>query len=151
MNIRIPVPLVVAFALALIVAPASASEPGNMMKMTTTTHMSMSGMPAMGPMTHSMNVCTSAQKPDPAQMMRNQKNCTVSNYQKVGDTISYHMVCTGHMQMSGDGKLQMLAGHGIHGSIHVTGNADGHPMTMDMAFDGKRIGTCDYTPAKSTD
>ncbi|HWU75578.1 MAG TPA: DUF3617 family protein [Rhodanobacter sp.] len=148
MNIRIPHPLAGLCVLWMIALPATASEPGNMMKMTTTTHMSMSGMPAMGPMTHSMNVCTSAQKPDPTQMMKNEKDCTVSNYRKVGDTISYHMECRGHMQMSGDGKFQILPSHGIHGSMHVDGNAGGQPMTMDMAFDGQRIGACDYTPPK---
>ena len=103
MDIRIPPCLAGLCMLWMIALPAAASEPGNMMKMTTTAHMSMAGMPAMGPMTHSMNVCTSAQRPDPTQMMKDEKDCTVSNYQRTGDTISYHMECTGHMQMSGDG------------------------------------------------
>lgn len=149
MNIRILVPLVAACGLALVTAPAAASEPGNMMKMTTTTHMSMAGMPAMGPMAHTMNVCTSAKKPDPTAAMKNQKECTFSNYQAVGDTISYHAVCAGHMQMSGDAKFQILPDQGIRGRIHFVGNNGGHPMTMDMDFDGQRIGGCDYTPPKS--
>lgn len=150
MNISIPHLLAGLCALWLIASPASASEPGNMMKITTTTDMNMTGLPSMGPMKHSMNVCTSVQKPDPAQMMKGQKDCKVSNYEQAGDIISYRMECTGQMQMSGDGKIQMLPDSGIHGTIHVTGNASGRPMTMDMVFEGQRIGACDYTPPTST-
>lgn len=138
-------------ALCLIAPPGSAREPGNMMKMTTTTRMNMAGMPSMGPMTHTTNVCTSTKRPDPRQMMKSEKDCKVSNYQEEGDTISYQMQCTGTMQMSGNGKFQMLPGGGIRGSIHVTGSTGGQPMAMDMDFDGQRIGACDYTPPTSVD
>ncbi len=151
MNIRISHSLAGICLLALVAVPAGASEAGNMMKMTTTTQMSMAGMPAMGPMTHAMDVCTSAKKPDPTQMMKHQGACKVSDYKQVGDTISYHMTCSGHMQMSGEGKFEMLPGGGIRGRSHITGNAGGHSMTMDVAYDGQRIGACDYTPPKSTD
>lgn len=151
MHIRIPHCLAGLVTLWMVALPVAAGEPGNLMKMTTTVHMNMSGMPAMGPMTHSMDVCTSAQRPDPTRMMRDAKDCRVSNYQRTADTVTYHMECSGHMQMSGDGRFQMLPGGGIRGSIHVTGNTGGQPMTMDMDFDGRRIGACDYTPPKSTD
>lgn len=146
MNIRTPLAVAAIYAFVLAATPAQASEPGNMMKMNTTVHMKMAGMPAMGPMSHSMNVCTSAKKPDPSQLMKNQGECKVSNYKQVGDTITYHMECSGQTQLSGDGKIQMLPDSGIRGAIQITGQAGGQPMTMDMAFDGQRTGACAYTP-----
>lgn len=149
MNIRSPLALAAICALALASTPALASEPGNMMKMNTTMHMKMAGMPAMGPMTHSMDVCTSARKPDPSQLMKNQGDCKVSDYKQVGDTITYHMECSGETQLSGDGKFQMLPDSGIRGAIHISGQSSGQPVTMDMTFDGQRTGACAYTPPKA--
>jgi len=139
-------PVLVACALALAATPVLSGEPGNMMKMTTTTRMNLAGMPAIGPLSHSMDVCTSAKEPDPTQMMKHRGDCQVSDYKHAGDTITYHMTCGGQMQMSGDGEFTMLPGGGIRGSIHATGQTAGQAMTMDMAFDGQRIGECDYTP-----
>ena len=136
-------------ALALLATTAAAqSDSGNMMKMTTTTRMTMPGMAAMGPMTHTMNVCTSAKKPDPSTMMRNRKDCTVSAYKQSGNTISYHMACSGQMQMSGDGRFTMLSDGNMKGEMHVQGSTGSGAMKMDMTFDGVRTGSCDYTPSK---
>jgi hypothetical protein len=149
MDIRLPLALAALGTFALAVVPASASEPGNMMKMNTTVHMKMAGMPAMGPITHSANVCTSAKKPDPAQLMKNHGECKVSDYKQVGDTITYHMECSGRTRMSGDGKFRMLPDSGIQGTIHIAGESGGQPVSMDMAFDGQRTGACAYTPPAS--
>lgn len=148
MNTRRCILFAGAFTLTLCALPSLAGQPGNLMKMTTTVHMQMPGMGAMAPMTHSMNVCTSAKRPDPSRMMQHQGDCTVTDYKKRGDTITYHMSCSGHMQMSGDGKLQVLAGGGMHGSIHIKGDEGSQAVDMDMTFDGQRIGACDYTPPK---
>lgn len=135
-----------AVALALCALPALASEPGNLMNMTTRMHMQMPGMSAMPPMSHTQKVCVSAKRPDPRDSMRNGGQCHVSNYKLVGNSVSYHVECSAPMQMSGDGKFAMLANHGLHGTIHMRGNAGGQAMQMDMTIDGTRVGSCDYTP-----
>lgn len=135
-------------ALALIVTPVFAqSEPGNLMKETSVTRIQMPGV-AMPARTQTMQVCVSAKKPDPREMTKQQKDCTISDYTKVGDTVSYHMAC-GQMQMSGDARFQLRADGGMHGTIHSDSNAGGQKMVMDMTIDGKRIGSCNYTPPKS--
>lgn len=139
-------PAVLGLAIALCAAPAFAGEPGNLMRMTTTAHMQMPGMPNMAPMTHTAQVCTSKAKPDPRQMMQRGQVCKVSNYQRIGNTVSYHVVCGGGMNMGGDGKFTQSADGGIHGTAHMAGGPDGHAMQMEMTIDGTRIGSCDYTP-----
>lgn len=132
--------------LAVTTASTWASEPGNQMKMTTSVRMQMAGMPAMPPMTHTMDVCSSARLPDPQRLMQQRKDCTVSDVQRSGDSMSYHMACTGAMPMSGDGKFRMTASGDVHGSFHMVGSRQGRSIVMDSQIDGQRIGACDYTP-----
>jgi len=151
MTIR-PTHALSALCLLVLISPAAlASEPGNMMKMTTITKMEMPGMGVnMPPMTHTADVCVSAKKPDITQMMKSQKDCKVSNYQEVGDTVSYHIECTGKMQMSGDGKFQLTSDSSIHGEMHANGEAGtGQKMTIDVSYNGQKTGACDYTPPSS--
>jgi len=151
MIIRLPHSLSALCLLVLIGSPALATEPGNMMKMTSTTKMEMPGMGVnMPPMTHTADVCTSAKKPDITQMMKNQKDCKVSNYQEVGNTVSYHIECTGKMQMSGDGKFQLGSDGSVNGEMHASGEAGtGQKMTIDVSYNGQKTGVCDYTPPSS--
>lgn len=151
MNSRHIACFVATCALALCALPAIAGQSGNLMKMTVTTRMTMHGMGTMGPMTHTSKVCTSAQRPDPSQMMRHQGDCHVTDYKKSGDSISYHMSCTGQMQMTGSGTYHMLGGGDIQGSMHIEGKEGPQSIVMDTQYTGKRIGSCDYTPPAKSD
>lgn len=137
---------VCAIAIAAIVMPACASEPGNLMKVTSSMHMQMAGAPAMAPMQHTQTVCSAVKHPDPRDVMRNGGQCRVSDYKMIGNTVSYHVTCGAPTHMSGDGKFTLLANSGIHGVMRMSGNAGGQSMQMDMTVDGTRVGSCDYTP-----
>lgn len=129
---------------------ASASEPGNMMRMHVTSKMQMAGVPfQLPPINHTQEVCVSAKKPDPREMMKQQKDCKVTDYKESGDTISYRMACTGDVQMSGEGNFQMLANGGLRGTMHIDGTSRGESVAMDMSYEGERIGSCDYTPPQA--
>lgn len=131
--------------LALVSTPVLASEPGNLMKITSTTRMSMGSM-HMPPPTRTDKVCTSARKPDYRDMVSRNKECRITQYRKAGNIISFHMACGGDTQMSGNGSITLLAGGGIHYTMHMAGTAGGRNMSMDIAEDGVRIGSCAYTP-----
>lgn len=124
---------------------ALASEPGNLMKMTTTTRVQMPGM-SMPPLSHTMTLCTSAQKPDPTRIMQGQKDCKVTDFKRDGDVITYRMACSGAVAMTGEGRVEMLADGGMRGSMHIAGSSGGKEMVMDTTFEGERVGSCDYTP-----
>jgi hypothetical protein len=142
-------PAVLGLAFALCALPAFASEPGNLMSMTTNMHMQMPGMPAMPPMSHTQKVCVAAKRPDPRDVMRNGGQCRVTHYNVAGNTISYDVTCDAPMAISGSGKFTLLANSGIHGVIHMPGNPNGQKMQMDLTIDGTRVGSCDYTPRPS--
>lgn len=140
------IPAAFAIAAALCALPAFASEPGNLMKVASSVRMQMAGMPAMAPMHSTQTVCSAARHPDPRDTMRNGAQCTVSDYKLVGNTVSYHVACGAPAPMRGDGTFTLLANSGIHGVMHMSGDAGGHSMQMDMTVDGTRVGSCDYTP-----
>lgn len=133
-------------ALALLVRPAAAqSEPGNMMKVTSTVKMQMSGM-SMPARTSTAEVCTSATKPDPRELVKQQKDCTISQFVQDGDSTSYHMVCQGRLPMVGDARFAMHADGSTEGSVHSISQAPGRTIVMDLTIHGKRTGACQYTP-----
>lgn len=136
-------------ALALALPVFAYADVGNLLQMTTITRMSGSPMGNMPPRTRSDKVCVSARKPDPRDFNKN-RYCKVSDIRQSGDSTSYHMECTmpGGMQTRGDGKFQIRGDGGIHGSIHVVSHGSMN-MTMDMNYDGTRIGACDYKPSRT--
>ncbi len=137
-------------AASLPATDASASEPGNMMKMHVTSRMQVPGVPfQMPPITHNQEVCVSAKKPDPRDMTKQNKDCKVTDYKESGNTVSYRMACTGDVQMNGEGSYEMLDGGGVRGTLHFTGSSRGESVTMDMNYEGERIGSCDYTPPQA--
>lgn len=126
----------------------AAAEPGDMMHVTTTMKMTIKGGPGEMPAhTSTVEFCTSKQH-DPRDLVKNsgsQKDCAITAFNQVGTTTTFHEVCTGQMQMSGDASFTARPG-GVDGSMHFTGDAGGRAMTMDMSYAATRTGDCDYTP-----
>lgn len=140
--------ILVLCAFAMVTTPGlAASEAGNMMKMTVTVTVNMAGLPLnLPPTTHTQDVCTSAKKPDPRELTRQQKDCRLTDYKEVGNTISYRLQCDGKMQMTGEGSLETQTNGNLRGTMHLAGTTNGQAMAMDVAYDGQRTGSCDYQP-----
>lgn len=138
--------IVAAIAFATVPTLAMA-EPGNMMKITVTTKVDVPGLPSSMPaQTHTVNECTGKTMPDPRSFMKERKQCKVTNYHKVGDTIGYHVDCSGDVQMAGDASFTFHNDSSVQGKIKMAGNTHGQQMAMDMTYNGVRTGSCDYTP-----
>lgn len=137
-----------ACAWTLATTPALAGgEAGNLMKVTSTMKMQMTGM-SMPARTQTSEVCVSASRPDPRQMLKQQKDCSISRLAQTADSLDYHMSCTGDTRMDADAHFQRHGGS-MHGTIHSNSDDSGQAMTMDMTFDGVRVGSCEYaSPAE---
>lgn len=133
---------------ALVALPAlAAPEAGNMMKMTVTSTVDMPGIAfKVPPTTVTQNVCTSAKKPDPRDITRQQKGCKVTDYQADGSKVTYSMACSGDTEMTGKGSFDLKADGGITGKMQIDARTGGQSMKMDMSYVGVRTGSCDYTP-----
>ncbi len=137
-------------ALVLIAAPAlAAAEPGDMMHINVSSQVSMPNAPmAIPPRTHSSDVCTSRQH-DARDLAKSSssrpRDCSYTDYKVSAGSASFHMACAGDQPMEGDASFKTTAA-GSHGTMHMTMQAQGQPMTVDVTIDATKTGTCDYTP-----
>jgi len=108
-------------------------------------------LPGAGDMpahTTTQDVCTSRDH-DMRAMLQQQQDCIVSNYQQVGDVVSYHLVCGGDPpKMVGDARFELLPNGNIKGSVHANSSMGGQDVLMDMTYAGERTGSCDYTASR---
>ena len=121
------------FTLALV--PARADDPPGI-EWETTSQMTMVGMPFTPPPTK-LKVCTPSvwTRPPPG----GDPTCVTSNYQRVGNKVTWTMQCSGDMPMTGEGEITFEGTDSYMGTINAT--AEG--MTMVINLSGRKLGTCD--------
>lgn len=115
----------------------AAAQQGSGIRYRVTTRMEMVGMPFQMP-TQTQEMCGPKNSASEA-MVPKRDNCQVLDYKVVGNKSSFRMECTGRDAMSGTGEF-VYGKDGYQGKMTV--NADG--KTMQMTFDGKKLGECDY-------
>jgi len=143
-----------AVGLALMLAGVARAGDGSLMEVTTTIKQSMSGMPAMPSRTMTHKVCSAPGSFDPHALnkMNPHNQCTIANFKKQGDTVTFDQVCTVPVAITMHGTFRTTGGANFTGSLHATFDAGGgHPMTVDTEYTGKQVGTCDYPPPKTSD
>lgn len=117
---------------------------GDLMSITTTSHMDMPGAPpqvaAMMNRTFTREQCMQlARRTDPTIWNEN-RHCTASNVHQSMTEVSAHLVC--ERGMVADIDVHFLPGGDVHGIVHLNGNVNGMRMTGEETIDGKRIGSC---------
>ena len=122
------------FALLVILAPARADAPGVLWK--STSQMVMTGVPFSPPPT-TMELCTAAEWTQPPPPPPGQ-SCTVSNFQREPNKVSWDTQCTGEMEMTGHGEITFTGDDAYTGMINFT--AEG--MTVTVNLTGTKIGEC---------
>ena len=127
--------LAAAASMAILTTAAAADErPGNLWD--TTSQMSMPGLPAMPP--QKMQLCTAKEWTQPPPPPPGQ-SCTVSNFERDGNKVSWDTQCTGEMEMSGHGEITFTTDEAYTGTIVFT--AEG--MTMTVNLTGQKVDECD--------
>lgn len=112
-----------------------------------TTQMQMPGMPYQMP-TQTFRRCITQADLDkyhgvPKPETHGDMTCTMQKFDRTGNTLSYTMKCTGKSgDMQFEGSTIMDSPDAYHGTMHMTGTADGHPMDMMGQTAGKRVGDC---------
>ena len=129
--------LAAAASMSILAAVAVADEhPGDLWK--STSQMSMEGVP-MPPMPpHTMELCTAKEWNQPPPPPPGQ-SCTVSNFQREGNKVSWDTQCTGEMEMTGRGEITFSSPDSYTGNIKFA--AEG--ITMNVALSGEKTGECD--------
>ncbi len=133
--------LVICSALSGILVSVSAfSDTGELWEITN--KMDMPGAGFSMPETTSKVCLPKGAEKDPKQTAS--KDCEVTDMKSSGNKSSWKAKCTDHGNvMIGVGEITNEK-DGYHGTMHITGKADGQPMDMTQTFRGKRLGEkCD--------
>ncbi len=122
-------------ALLATLSPARADAPGVLWQ--TTSQTIMPGMP-YSPPPNTSTLCTKQEWTQPPPPPPGQ-SCTTSNFQRIGDKVTWDTQCTGRMAMSGRGEITFTSDSAYTGVIRFA--AEG--MTVTINLSGTRIGDCD--------
>lgn len=101
-----------------------------------TSQMVMQGLP-FSPAPTKLSVCTPRvwTRPPPG----GDPSCVNTNFQRVGNKVTWTMQCSGDMPMTGDGEITFQGTDSYTGAINAT--AEG--MTITINLSGTKAGTCD--------
>ncbi len=137
MNTALMTRLAAAASLVLLaLASARADDrPGNLWK--TTSQTVLQGVP-FSPPPNTTQLCTAKEWNQPPPPPSGQ-SCTVSNFQREGDKVSWDTQCTGEMEMTGHGEITFTSADSYTGEISFT--AEG--MSVKVNLSGTKIGECD--------
>lgn len=125
-----------AFALCAFASLAGSQDrPGNLWK--TTSQTVLPGVP-FSPPPQVAQLCTARDWTAPPPPPPGQ-SCTVSNFQRAGNKVSWDTQCTGEMAMSGHGEITFTGEDAYSGTIDFT--AEG--VTLKVNLTGEKIGECD--------
>jgi hypothetical protein len=128
--------ILAAVSMSILTTSAVADErPGNLWK--STSQMVMPGMP-FSPPPNTMQLCTAKEWTQPPPPPAGQ-SCTVSNFQRTDNKVSWDTQCTGEMEMSGHGEITFDGTDKYAGTI--TMSAEGMDVTVNLT--GEKIGECD--------
>jgi hypothetical protein len=122
--------------LLLTLAPVHAADaPGVLWE--STSQMVMPGMP-FSPPPRTMKVCAAAvwTKPPPG----GDPSCVSSDFQTVGNKVTWKVECHGQMPMTGTGEITFDGSDSYTGAINAT--ADGANVTIKLS--GRKVGSCDH-------
>jgi len=140
-RIAPPVVIAMSFALALTARAADGPRPG-LWKVTT--HVIRDGVTS-DPDTQS-NCVSADQVKDPSKSLMPpdspDEKCTRTQYQWTGSKLTWSMVCSGRMALTGGGDLEFDSPEHYHGKITSTGSFNGHDFTSTIVLDGQRAGDC---------
>lgn len=112
-----------------------------------TVQMQMAGVPMQMPSQHYKHCITQADLDKnhgiPKPQNTKDMSCKITNFSRSGDTINYSMECkgkNGDMQMQGTTTFDSRDAY--HGTMHMTGQAEGRQMDVTTNVQAKRLGDC---------
>jgi hypothetical protein len=129
--------LVLATLLLVAASAARADIQAGNWEMTVTT--SIEGMPGgMAPITQA-RCLTEAEAKDPSRLIGTGAGCEFSNKQDTGSQITFDVVCTGQVPLSGSGAVRYTA-QTVEGTLDVT--ATNPRIVTRSQLSGRRLGDC---------
>lgn len=117
---------------------AQAQAKGDLWESASQTPMNVGGMSMpMPPQTQ--RICSARKWTRPPVASSEEQNCTNSDFAVSGQTVTWTSVCTGQMNMTGNGEITRQGADAYSGTVKYA-FAEG---TMTVAISGKKLGECD--------
>lgn len=142
MKIRLAPCLALALSISAPGLAAAQAQEGSQYRVTT--RMEMVGMPFQLP-PQTVEVCGPKDHAS-EKMVPHDDNCRITDFKVEGNKSSYTLVCTGETEMTAKGEFEQLGPEAYRGKMNMVGSQGGRSVEMNMSFEGKRIGDCQYTP-----
>jgi hypothetical protein len=138
-----PLPIAIGLALIAFAAPANAIEPQPGQWRTTVRTQVSGGAPQE--LSHERCVTPQMINDPESTFLQDdanaQRNCK-RTFQKGESTLSWTVVCTGKVTMTGNGSMTFDSPTHYTGSFNVVGNSDDQPFEMVTQMEGERVGDC---------
>lgn len=122
--------------LALALLAHAQSGPDELWDMTVSTEMGGMQMPPVA-----QQVCMNKGETR-AEGFQRDKNCKVTEQRRVGNKLTWKMVCSGPEPMTGTGEITR-SGSSMNGRMRLQGKSGGETVDMTMVYAGKLAGSCD--------
>jgi hypothetical protein len=138
---KAPRVLLALLAAAFVAGPASnaARAQGKDDLWEITSKMEMPGMPmAMPAQTQRLCIAKSGKDDD---YIPKREGCRVQDSKRVGNKVTYKMVCTGRDTMTVAGETT-FGTNSYDGKMAMSGKMDGQQVEMNQTYSGKRVGDC---------
>ncbi len=114
-------------------------EPGKW-EFTSTTQMPM--LPE--PQTHRKEECVTEGERKPDEFIKDMQDCDVTDVKSNDTTMAWTVNCADQAHQMKGTALITSSGNALEGTMRMEMSVPGHPaMTMDMKWQGKRLGACD--------
>lgn len=123
-------------------AAAAQAAPGEYWEVTT--KMEMVGMPFPMPAV-SMKLCVpKGGEKNPQHMQKKDSDCKMSDVRTSGNKVTWKASCVHDSEtLNGSGE-SYYEGDSYRGTLHLTGNSNGHELDMTQTYNGRRVGgSCD--------
>jgi hypothetical protein len=133
-----------ALALGLASGGSALAQPQEGSLYRVTTQVEMVGLPFKMP-DQTTEVC-GPRDHSSEKMVPHDENCSITDFEVEGNVSRYTLVCTGDAELTAKGEFEQLGGDAYRGKMNMVGTSGGQSVEMNMRFEGKRIGACEYTP-----
>jgi len=132
-------------SVAALSTPGWAAAEGQLMELTMRVQEHMEGMPALPAHTVTRQICSQAGSFDPHELARlpSDAKCNITHYEKRGDVVRFDETCAAPQTVTSHGVFHLSSGSDFTGTMRTSMDAAGHAVTVDTAYTGKKVGSCD--------
>lgn len=92
------------------------------------------------------NECVTDSEWDAEKLMEDAQGCTMSDVESSAEKLSWKVVCSGPSGRMSGKAVYLSSGDSVDGRMNMNLQATQMNLSMDMKFEGRRVGECETPP-----